>query len=196
MQKELILASVSPRRVQLLELIGYPFRTCPSGLEEEEITGPISTGVEKLAGEKARYVAERFPRALVLGADTVVELNEEIMGKPSGRAEAKEMLLKLSGSKHRVYTGLALVSASQNGEFCCDHAVTEVIFRTLGEKEIENYLKYEDWLDKAGAYAIQGRAGVFVESLHGCYFNVVGLPVSKTYTMLISRGLSPSSFWG
>jgi len=191
----LILASSSPRRVQLLELIGYPFITRPSSIAQENINAPLPRGVELLALEKARDVASELDRGAVLGADTVVELEEEIMGKPADRQEARRMLEKLSGKKHRVCTGLALVKAGEANDFILDHAVTGVSFRPLAKEEIESYLDHEDWGDKAGAYAIQGKAGVFVDKIEGCYFNVVGLPVSKTYQLLCRWGMQPSRYW-
>lgn len=195
MEVPLTLASLSPRREQLLKLIGYPFQVEGSGIEEEVIPESPPRGVELLALEKARAVAGRIPEGLVLGADTVVELDGNLMGKPADVTEARKMIEKLSGRKHRVYTGLALVDASDNRLETIEHETTLVSFSRIGEDELQNYLQSGDWSGKAGAYAIQGKAGILVERLEGCYFNVVGLPLHLTYRILSRRGLDVSAYW-
>jgi len=191
----LILASASPRREKLLQIIGYPFQVQASWLEKEVIKEPLPRGVEMLALEKARQVAELFCCGLVLGADTVVELDGELLEKPANFREARFMMQKLSGREHRVYTGIAMVDASEPNRETTEHEVTRVVFRPLGSKELQDYLSSEDWRGKAGAYGIQGRAGVFVERLDGCYFNVVGLPLHRTYNLLARWGLEISNYW-
>jgi len=196
LENPLILASLSPRREYLLRIIGYPFQVQGSCIDEEKFAAPLPQGVERPALEKARQVAGLFTRGYVLGADTMVELNGELMGKPSGYHEAENMMRKLSGKEHRVFTGLALVDAGRDGREIVEHEVTRVHFAPIEERCLQAYLQTEDWKGKAGAYAIQGQAGVFVEKVEGCYFNVVGLPLHRTYRMLTGWGLPIFQYWG
>lgn len=179
----LILASSSPRRQELLRQIGLQFRVVPSEIDENLPLCDAANLVTALARSKAGDVAARFPEALVLGADTVVSVDGAILGKPSGPDEAVDMLGRLSGRAHDVYTGLALVHAA-SGRSAVGHEHTVVRFRKLTDTEIAGYVKSGEPLDKAGAYGIQGRAAVFVSCIEGCYFNVVGLPLSRLWLML------------
>ncbi|NLG84394.1 MAG: septum formation inhibitor Maf [Firmicutes bacterium] len=189
--EELILASSSPRRAALLSGLGLTFRVVPSSFEERhEGARPEDPTrlVESLALGKAREVAERIGHGLVLGADTVVILAGEILEKPLDAAEARRMLVKLSGRWHEVYTGVAVVAAEE-GRFRVAHERTRVKFRRLAPEEIEAYVRTGEPMDKAGAYGIQGRGALLVERIHGCYTNVVGLPLVKTALLLREFGL-------
>jgi septum formation protein len=153
----------------------------PEAIDEESfIEGDhLESSLRRLALAKAQSVAVRVPHALVLGADTVVVQGTRVLGKPRSRGEARTMLASLAGREHRVVTGVALVCGE--GAFSrTGCATTEVAFRDISFDEIDDYLEGDEYRDKAGAYAIQGRAMVFVGGIKGCYYNVVGLPVSET----------------
>lgn len=184
---QLILASSSARRQELLRDAGYAFKVHPSKIEEAPRPGETAEeSARRAAREKALDVASSSPRdSLVLGADTVVVVDGEILGKPSASADATRMLRLLSGSTHRVVTGVCLVRAPAHIE-ALKHETTLVTFRRLDEDEIHAYISTGEPFDKAGAYAIQGRASRFVTHIEGCYFNVVGLPVP-----LVSEILRP-----
>lgn len=181
----LILASSSPRRQELLRSAGFDFEVRPSKIEE--VRGRGETAEEfarRAAREKALEVAASCPRdSLVLGADTVVVVDGEVLGKPTGPHDATRILRLLSGLTHRVITGVCLVRATDHVE-ALKHETTFVTFRKLGEEEIRCYVSSGEPLDKAGAYGIQGMASRFVTRIEGCYFNVVGLPVPLVYEIL------------
>lgn len=181
----IILASASPRRAELLNQLGLDFQVIPSEVSEvipEKSTAPQEL-VTKLALHKASDVASKVERGLVIGADTLVVLEDIIFGKPSGLAEAVKMLSLLSGKYHSVYTGIAMVQVP-SGRMEAGYSETKVKFRALSAEEIQSYVATGEPLDKAGAYGIQGKGGVLVERIEGCYFNVVGLPLSKLAEML------------
>lgn len=185
--KRLILASSSPRRQQLLRNAGFVFEVVPSRVVEmnEAAEKPVVLA-ERLAERKADEVARRFaPQedVVVLGADTVVVAQGVILGKPGAPQEAVAMLENLSGREHEVITGVALV-APGGTRHLVTHEVTRVFFRLLTPSEIAAYVATGEPLDKAGAYAIQGRAGRFVTRLEGCYFNVMGLPLALVDRLL------------
>ncbi|UCH11314.1 MAG: septum formation inhibitor Maf [Fidelibacterota bacterium] len=185
----LILASASPRRQTLLARLGIPFQTVSPIYEE--VCQPGETAEDtcrRLAQEKALHVAQRFPQDLVLGADTIVILNNDILGKPADLDDARRMLHLLSGKKHVVKTAVALIALEQ-GHQSGFIETTEVTFQTLEQKEIEHYLAVEPPLDKAGAYGIQDWSGIFVQRVNGCYHNVVGLPLARLYQHLKDTGL-------
>jgi len=181
----LILASASPRRRELLKNAGVDFEVRPSAVVESVGAGESPEDfARRAAREKALDVAAAVPAgALVLGADTVVVMGNEILGKPTGSEDAARMLQKLSGSTHRVITGVCLVRAPAGIE-AEEHETTLVTFRRLEEEEIEHYLATGEPFDKAGAYGIQGFASRFVTRIEGCYFNVVGLPVARVVELL------------
>ncbi len=181
----LILASASPRRRELLENAGVEFDVRPSRVVEVVRSGEAPEDFARRAAcEKALDVAAACPAgSLVLGADTVVVLGDEILGKPSGPEDAARMLRRLSAATHRVITGVCLVGAPAKIE-AEEHETTSVTFRRLDEKEIEDYLATGEPFDKAGAYGIQGFASRFVTRIEGCYFNVVGLPVARVVELL------------
>jgi septum formation protein len=181
----LILASASPRRRELLRTAGLDVEVRPSSIEEVVQAGESPEDfARRAAADKALAVAATAPPdALVLGADTIVVAGGEVLGKPTDAADAVRMLRALSGTTHRVITGVCLVSAPDRIE-AVRAATTLVTFRRLDEKEIADYVASGEPFDKAGAYGIQGLASKFVTRLEGCYFNVVGLPVALVYDML------------
>lgn len=177
-----ILASASPRRREILENISLDFEIIADESEEIMIEGekPYDT-VKRLAMQKAKNIAagiESGENTIVIGADTVVSIDGKILGKPNDEIEAKDMLLTLSDRINTVYTGLAVIE-TQSGKEVSDFVSTGVKFRNLSEKEIENYIRSGEPMDKAGAYGIQKIGGLFVESINGDYFNVVGLPLCR-----------------
>lgn len=184
---ELILASASPRRKELMELMGLPFSVIVSG--EKEIVpenASVSDVVCALSRQKAEHVYKEHPETCVIGADTVVELDGDILGKPHTPENAFRYLKRLQGRSHNVYTGLTVIT--KNGadtRFCKTH----VTFRPMTDEEISWYVSTGDPLDKAGAYGVQGLACYFVDSLEGNYFNVIGLPVPLLYDMLLDAGI-------
>lgn len=184
----LVLASGSPRRLQLLASLGLDCEVSPVEIDEtpRPREGPTDYA-RRLATEKAAVgVAMHAPDRLVLAADTVVALGDEIFGKPADHADAARMLRRLSGRSHDVHTAVA---ACRAGESLLRLSSSEVTFRTLPGHEIEAYVATGEPLDKAGAYGIQGLAAVFVTRLCGSYSGVVGLPLSETAELLASLGL-------
>jgi septum formation protein len=184
----LILASASPRRLELLRQIGVvPAAVDPAAIDEtprrSELPMPHAT---RLAAEKAAAVAPRHPGAFVLAADTVVTLGRRILPKAESEAAARQCLRLLSGRRHRVIGGVALVEPG--GRTTLRRAVSIVAFKRLTEAEIAHYLASGEWEGKAGGYAIQGRAATFVRFLSGSYSNVVGLPLFETAALLEGRG--------
>ena len=183
----IVLASGSPRRRELLETLGLEFSVFPA--KGEEIApagaGPEKT-VEALSKAKAEEVAESFPDALVIAADTIVWADGRILGKPKDEADAKAMLRLLSDNTHEVYTGVTLI---YNGRIVCGSECTKVFFRRLTEDEIDRYVRTGEPMDKAGSYGIQGRAALMVKRLEGDYFNVMGLPLCRLGQMLEEIGV-------
>ncbi len=185
---KLILASASPRRQKILEDLGIPFEIKISNVPEElNLALPPYELVETLARLKAANVAKEMKEGLIIGADTIVVLDEKILGKPTSEADAKKMLRSLSGREHLVFSGLAIVDG-KSGKQQLAHEITRVYFKQLTEAEIESYISSGESFDKAGAYGIQGKGGLFVERIDGCYFNVVGLPIHLLYLLLKSMG--------
>lgn len=182
--RKVILASASPRRRELLEQIGLFFEIEPAR-GEEQITSVIPQEVvEELSYQKAMEVAERHKNeeVLVLGADTIVVYEDKIMGKPADTENAKEMLRKLSGKTHCVFTGVtAVLTENQEKTIRTFSEKTEVTFYPMSEEEIMFYVKTKEPMDKAGAYGIQGFGAKYIQAIHGDYNNVVGLPVAKLY---------------
>jgi septum formation protein len=180
--KPIVLASASPRRQILLKQIGLKFIVHPSGVDEDSIqSNSPADHVLTLSKKKAMEVAKNYNDAIVISADTIVVLDGEIINKPRDSDEAIQMLKKLSGKTHQVYTGFTILD-TKTGKFICDFEVTEVKFRELSEEEIKEYVATGSPLDKAGAYGIQDDYGaVFVERINGCFYNVVGFPLTKFY---------------
>lgn len=180
----LILASQSPRREALLRQVGLEFDVTPSTVEEQIPEGlSPAEAARKLAEEKARSVASRRTEGLVIGADTVVVVDGQILGKPADSQEARAMLRRLSGREHQVITGIAVVDAA-TGHERSDSVTTAVRFAPLSEQVIDRYVATDEPLDKAGAYAIQGFGALLIESINGDYYNVVGLPLRRLAELL------------
>ncbi|MEF9952336.1 MAG: Maf family protein [Clostridium sp.] len=186
---DMILASASPRRREILDLYGINYKVIPSDVDENINALSPYEMVETLSYMKAKSVAQNNINSLIIGADTVVYLDGVILGKPKTKEDAYNMLKSLSGKCHEVVTGVSLVSISSNINIS-DYEVTKVYFKELTDKEIYDYIESKEPLDKAGSYGIQGIGSVFVEKIEGCYFNVVGLPTNKLYNLLGRIGVN------
>ncbi len=184
-QPRLVLASRSPRRQLLLKQIGLTFAVKPSRVREVILPAESpSVNAKRIALEKARDVGRQLKKGIIIGADTIVVVGRQVLGKPKSRKDAKRMLLLLSGRSHYVYTGFALLNAA-SGKHVSDVVRTKVWFRRLSQREIDQYVKGDSPMDKAGAYGIQDDYGaVFVERVEGCFYNVVGFPLSRFYVVL------------
>jgi septum formation protein len=191
----LVLASASPRRQELLRNASIPFEVQPTNIPEVPQPGEAPRAfAERMAREKALAVFRLLPNDFVLGADTIVIVDAEILGKPRDRADAVRMLRLLSGRKHQVTTGVCLLGLrprDEKGKIGFEDVKSETTLVTmdpLGEDDIHGYVSSGEPMDKAGAYAIQGRASRWISRIEGDYFNVVGLPVSLVYKMLREHG--------
>ncbi|WP_311079503.1 Maf family protein [Paenibacillus polymyxa] len=190
----IILASTSPRRKELLAFLRLPFEVVPSHADEStpESWTPQQI-VETLAARKAEAVVNTATQSkeagLVIGSDTIVVLDGSVLGKPADHADAVRMLTALQGRKHRVYTGVACIHTG-TGEMLVRHRQTEVTMKPLSQEQIVAYVNTGEPSDKAGAYGIQGMGATLVESIQGCYFNVVGLPLSLLSDMLSDFGVN------
>lgn len=181
--KKVILASNSPRRREILgKFINFEVVTAEVKEDNDFYKSP-ETLVMALAFEKANSVAVKHEDAIVIGADTIVEIEGEILGKPKSREGAKRMMEKLRGKTHKVITGFSIIDLSSDKKYM-DYEVAEVVFKDLSDEEIEAYLNKAEYMDKAGAYGIQEEAALFVEKIEGDYLNIVGFPISKIYTVL------------
>lgn len=183
--RNIILASASPRRKQILSQMGFVFdvKAGPEIDEKSHIDqNDLNRSLKYLATVKAQGVAQHYQDSLIIGADTVVVRNNTVLGKPENRDEAYLMLKELSGKQHTVMTGVALI-CDKDSYMQSSVTSTDVYFREITDEEILDYLDTNEYQDKAGAYAIQGSALIFVESIRGCYYNVVGLPVSGTISL-------------
>ncbi len=181
----IFLASKSPRRRILLKQIGLKFKSFSVQLDEEILDGehPIKT-VKRLSLEKMNLAETKLRNGIIITADTIVVIDKEVIGKPRTKKEAKEILTKLSGRTHNVYTGFSIKNLI-NGKIITDYSRTAVTFRNLTKVEINRYVQSGSPMDKAGAYGIQDDFGaVFISNIKGCYYNVVGLPLSKVYTSM------------
>ena len=181
--KPLVLASQSPRRLQLLHQVGFTVEVIPSDIEENSKTTSPKKFTTDLAIKKAKNVAAKTENRIVIGADTVVVLDQEILGKPIDKIAARQMLQNLRGREHVVYSGIAIVD-SDNIKIISDCESTVVSFRELTNNEIEIYVENDNPLDKAGAYGIQDRSALFVDRIEGCYYNVMGFPLTCFYLNL------------
>ena len=181
--RPLILASSSPRRAEILRAVGWPFETHAAGVDEMRLSAEAPEDfVRRLAREKADAVARTRLFGLVLGADTTVVVDGEVLEKPRDEEDARRMLRRLSERWHEVLTGVALVRA-ETGRAVVGVERTRVRFAAMTDEEVEWHVETGDVLDKAGAYAVQGRAALFIESIEGDYWNVVGLPVRLVYEL-------------
>ena len=183
-----ILASASPRRQDLLRSVGLKFKTIPAHVNENYLAGETPRQhVKRLSCDKAMVIAKKYPKACVLGADTIVVIDGLILGKPKNETQARKMLQTLSGREHKVFTG-----------FCIAHAAAEVYktkvvqsavrFKTISPKEMEWYVACDEPYDKAGGYAVQGRGSYFIQSIRGSYTNVIGLPLCEVLETLKKMG--------
>ncbi|MBU3934863.1 septum formation inhibitor Maf [Patescibacteria group bacterium] len=188
--KQIILASQSPRRKQLLEQIGLEFEIDPSNYEEDmTLKMEPKKLAEFLSLGKAKDVAERHKDTIIISADTIVAVDNEVFGKPKTPERAKYMLEKLSGRAHSVITGFTIIDTETNKQIS-KSIETKVYFKDLSEQEIDLYIATSEPLDKGGAYAIQGLAALFVEKIEGDYFNIVGLPILALTTELKNLGVN------
>ena len=205
----LLLASASPRRAQILQTLGIPFRIVSSAFQEtpprrEDHADPVRF-VESLAYQKARGCGDRNALSLVLTADTIVWHDGQILGKPHDEDDAVQMLQRLRGSEHRVFTGVCLrwtntrddVNTNQSGEFeySIAHEITTVRFRDVSDAWIRAYVATGEPMDKAGSYGAQGKGAVIVERIEGDFWNVVGLPLKPLRELLEKAGAPIESFW-
>lgn len=177
-----ILASQSPRRKELLQRIVSDFEVVPADINEE-VRGFITPMdyVLTMATKKAKYIAAKYPNDLVIGCDTIVAIGKEILGKPASRNEAFQMLKKLSGKQHSVYTSVVLIKEDQESSATVPATVT---FYELTDQEINEYLDTKEYTDKAGAYGIQGQGALLVKEIHGDYYAIMGLPIATLNRML------------
>ena len=182
---KLILASASPRRAEILKAVGWEFEKQIADIDETELPGENPADyVQRLAREKAFAVAANHQNALILGADTIVVIENQIVGKPKDLTDARRMLKMLSGNWHEVLTGIALIKITAgNAETKIDLQRTRVKFAELSDAEIEFLVQKGAPLDKAGAYAVQAQAALFIEQIQGDYWNVVGLPVNLVFRL-------------
>ena len=182
--KEIILASQSPRRKELLGKIVTDFICEPADIDEGiDESFPIEEEIKRLATQKAETVLKKHPDSIVVGSDTVVVIDGKVLGKPVDQEDARRMLESLSGKTHEVITGICVMS---NEKIEADTVTAQVHFASLSKEEINEYLSGDEWCDKAGAYAIQGKASVFIEGITGDYYCIMGLPVRRLYEMLKS----------
>jgi len=183
--KKLVLASESPRRHEILTMVGLSFRIAKSNISEKfnPRLSPRSQA-EDLSRQKAEAVAARYRNAVIIGADTIVSLDNDLFGKPESSQIAEAMLTKLQGKTHRVITGFTILDTDLR-KSVTKSVETKVTMKSMSKKEIEWYILTKEPMDKAGAYAIQGKGSVFIEKIDGDYFNVVGLPISSLLEELI-----------
>ena len=198
---KVILASASPRRAEILSIAGISAEIFPAEVDESPRPGEqVAALVLRLAEAKVRATILRLAQSssvagkpgeptIFIGADTMVEVDGHSLGKPASAEHARAMLRRLSARRHRVVTGIAVVRMP-GGDSKCEIETTDVYFAKLSEQEIERYVATGEPLDKAGAYAIQGQGGRFIERIEGCYFNVVGLPLARIYRVLKEMGWS------
>ncbi|MBN1333062.1 MAG: septum formation inhibitor Maf [Synergistales bacterium] len=190
----LILASGSPRRKELLASLGWKFQVAIPSVDETIFPDEdISEAVKRISREKALDVHHAFPNQLILAADTVVCVDTAVLGKPRDPEDARRMISLLNDRTHKVITGVALC---RDQGIVLSREITEVTFRSLDRAAIEAYLATGEGMDKAGAYAIQGKGSLLVKAITGCYYNVVGLPLHLVSSMMEKMGISLSTQWG
>ncbi len=184
---KIILASLSPRRHEILKLAKIPHEVIPSHSPEkvESIKNPQEAVIE-IAYQKASEIAKLYPNDIVIGADTIVVINNTILGKPKDKEESIYMLSKLSGKTHQVLTGVSIIASGKIFKFV---EVSDVTFYNLTAEEILDYINNEDVFDKAGSYAIQGMCAKYIKEIKGDYYNIVGLPIGRLYHILKQESL-------
>lgn len=179
---KVILASKSPRRKQLLGLLNIDFEAIPADIDEEiNPNNDLVKEIEKLSYQKANYVYQRNKDSLVIGSDTIVKINGQVLGKPKTYEQAKQMLRLLSNNTHEVVTGVTIITNDQIETFS---SIASVTFYPLTEEEIEEYVKTNEPMDKAGAYAIQGIGSKYIKSINGDFYTIMGLPIGELYHRL------------
>jgi septum formation protein len=189
---KVILASASARRHELLKRLIEDFSIVVSDFDEEKVhfAGSCEEYVKEISRGKASEVAARNKDgAIVIGCDTIVSFEDKVLGKPKNAEDAFEMLKRLSCSKHQVFSGITVIN-TKTGLTISEAVKTDVIFSHISDEEALKYIKTGEPMDKAGAYGIQGLGGVFVEEIHGCFYNVVGLPINKLKKMLGEIGVN------
>ena len=175
--KHIILASASPRRKEILELADLKFDVMPSDAQEITTKTAPNEVVMELASIKAKDIYKKSEKqSMVVGADTVVAYQGQILGKPADEADAKRMLTMLSGQTHEVYTGVCVI---EDGKTKTSYEETKVTFYEISDEQIDRYIKTGEPMDKAGSYGIQGKAAVFIKGIEGDYYNVVGFPIAR-----------------
>lgn len=186
-----VLASASPRRADILKKLGIDFEVIPSSFDENSNIKDVRELVKYLAVGKAKDVMSKTNAAdvIIIGADTVVYFDNKIIGKPKSEEEAFQILKMLNNKKHEVLTGICVID-KKNNKIITDYEVTSVFFNDLSDEEILSYIKTKEPFDKAGAYGIQGFGSLLVKRIEGCYFNVVGMPVTKLYMILKKMGVN------
>jgi septum formation protein len=192
MQK-IILASQSPRRKKILEQVGLDFDVVVSDFDEAKIKFKTPQEmVEKLSLEKVKIIAKKYPKAIIIGADTTVIFKNEIIGKPKSKADAFRILRLLSGNTHEIVTGFTVIKGNKS---ITKHVISKVRFKKMTEAEIKAYIATGEPMDKAGGYGIQERGSLFIESIDGDYFNVVGLPIFAVAEALKEFGIDIAKNW-
>ena len=186
LREKVVLASGSPRRKELLDAVGWPYEAIVAGIDESVMPNEAPAAyVQRLARSKAEAVAAQLPSGLVLGADTTVVIENEILGQPEDDDDARRMLQLLNGKWHEVLTGVAVVrvAGDSHSEALVDYETTRVRFAEMTRREIDWYIATGEARGKAGAYGIQGAAGLFIQEIEGDYFNIVGLPIRLVYEL-------------
>lgn len=181
----LILASASPRRQELLQSVGLNFKTIPPQVNENYLAGESPRQhVKRLSIDKASIIAKRYPESWIIGADTIVVIDGLILGKPKNKKQAADMLRRLSGREHKVFTGFTIANAA--AEIYQTRVIQSTVkFRKISPKEIKWYISCSEPYDKAGGYAVQGKGAYFIQSISGSYTNVIGLPLCEVMEVLI-----------
>ncbi|WP_282192592.1 Maf family protein [Romboutsia ilealis] len=180
----IILASASPRRKEILENASVKFEVMASCIEELTLDGESPCQmVMRLAFEKGMDIASRKKSDLIISADTIVVIDNTVLGKPENEIEARKMITSLSGRTHQVITGISLINLDNNKKII-DYVISNVKFKNLSEEDINDYIRTKESLDKAGAYGIQGYGALLVDEIQGDYFNIVGLPISRLSDLL------------
>lgn len=191
--KKVILASKSPRRKSILEQVGLKFSIVASDFDETKIKFKTPQEmVKKLSFEKAKIVAAKHPKAVIIGADTTVIFKKEIIGKPKSKQDAIRILKLLSGNTHEIVTGFTVMEGKKS---ITGHIVSKAKFKKLSEQEIKAYVATNEPMDKAGGYGIQDKGGLFIEKIEGDYFNVVGLPIFAVSKALKEFGVEITKNW-
>lgn len=181
--RKIILASQSPRRKELLSLLNIDYEAIPADIDEQiNLNNDLVSEIEKLSYQKANHIFKDYKDALIIGADTIVKINNEVLGKPKTYEQAKHMLMMLSNNTHEVVTGVTILSQEKVETFS---SIAKVTFYPLSEQEIDEYIKTNEPMDKAGAYAIQGIGAKFIKSIDGDFYTIMGLPIAELYHRLI-----------